>query len=106
MNTLTTTASRNGLAPPPANRDWLTLTVQQFFATVNWDDQPLAVQELKRTSIQTGGPLSLTLTVSQFMSAFPWDGKAIAAPIPLEETLPIAEAKGQDLTVDDFSNLF
>lgn len=106
MNTLTTTASRNGSATTPANRDWLILTVQQFFSTVNWDDQPLAVQELKRTSMQTGGPLSLTLTVSQFMSAFPWDGKAIAAPVALEEPPPVAETKGPDLTVDDFSNLF
>jgi len=106
MSMPTSLTSRNGAGATAADRTWLTATVQQFFAAVNWDDQPLAVQELKRTSIQTGGPLSLTLTVSQFMSAFPWDGKAIAAPVALEEVLPIAETKGPDLTVDDFSNLF
>lgn len=106
MNTLTSPASRNGAALTAPDRAWLTLTVQQFFGAVNWDDQPLAVQELKRTSLETGGPLSLTLTVSQFMNAIPWDGKAIAAPIPLEEAIPIAESQGADLTVDDFSSLF
>lgn len=106
MNTLTALASRNGSGSIAQNRAWLTLTVQQFFGAVNWDDQPLVVQELKRTSIQTGGPLSLTLTVSQFMNAIPWDGKAIAAPIPLEEAIPIADSQGKDLTVDDFSSLF
>ncbi|WP_448560516.1 hypothetical protein [Trichothermofontia sp.] len=106
MNTLTSPASRNGAGSTVQNRAWLTLTVKQFFGTVNWDDQPLVVQELKRTSIQTGDPLSLTLTVSQFMNAIPWDGKAIAAPVVLEEATPIADVQEQDLTVDDFSNLF
>lgn len=106
MNMLSTTASRNGAVATPADREWLTLTVQQFFSTVNWDDQPLAVQEIKRTSMQTGGPLSLTLTVSQFMSAIPWDGQAIAAPVPLAEPAPMTESKGLELTVDDFSSLF
>jgi hypothetical protein len=86
--------------------NWGTLTVQQFFRAVNWEDNPPEVQEMKMTaSEEEGAALSLVLTVGQFFSAVNWDGSAIAAapltPTPAEPPTPV-----NNFTLEDFSDLF
>lgn len=94
----------NGSAPHTT--PWLTQSVQQFFSSVNWDDNPPELQELKQTGAQgVNTELSMTLTVSQFFSAVNWDGAAIAS-IPESQDLVEPIAPANDFTLDDFSNLF
>lgn len=95
-------------APAPA---WLRQSVQQVFSSMNWDDHPPEIHELKTAASETiaqGGqaePLSLTMKVNQFFATFNWDGAAIALPTPpansVEQTSP-----GDAFTLDDFSDLF
>lgn len=88
------------------SQGWLRQSIQQFFTTVNWDDQPLEIQHLRMASSQeTSQGLSLFLPVSQFFSAFNWDGSTAA---PLKPPKPVEQpAKPEDnFTLDDFSDLF
>jgi hypothetical protein len=114
-----TFAPQNGFSPNGKNGSqaytnghgsgsaWGTLTVQQFFRAVNWEDNPPEVQEMKMTaSAQEGASLSLVLTVGQFFSAVNWDGSAIAAaPTPSVEPTD-SESPATNFTLEDFSELF
>jgi hypothetical protein len=102
MNSLTVSPN-NGATAIGSPQSWLQLSVQKFFSTVNWDDNPPEMQEIKFTSQVSSGPLSLTLSVSQFLAAFHWDGTTIAA-APAQPSVPAPPAR--DLTLEDFSNLF
>ena len=94
----------NGSASkPPAH--WQQQTVQQFFGAFNWDDHSLKVQALKLTpALGHSQSLSLTLKVQEFFAAVNWDGSAIAA-FPTLEKL-VSESAADDLTLDNFSDLF
>ncbi|MBW4468574.1 MAG: hypothetical protein KME07_24380 [Pegethrix bostrychoides GSE-TBD4-15B] len=91
--------SSNGAASPA----WLKQSVQQFLQGVNWDNQPLEIQNLRRAAARPNQQLSLLLPVNQFFSAFSWDSAAqpMAAP-----SLPDADASTDAFTLDDFSGLF
>ncbi len=101
-----TALTSNGTKPRPATPPWLQSSVQAFFTAVNWEDQPLEVQELKLTALQESGQptLSLYMSVNRFFAAVNWDGSAIAADPVLPE---LAAPQPQDsFTLDDFSGLF
>ncbi|WNZ22811.1 hypothetical protein HJG54_08050 [Leptolyngbya sp. NK1-12] len=85
---------------------WLKQTVQQFFGSINWEDQPPEIQHLRLVNAQTDPqPLSLFLTVDQFFSAFNWAGDGTRpTPQPLIEPMPNSESNG--FTLEDFSDLF
>ncbi len=86
------------------SQGWLRQSIQQFFTAVNWDDQPLEIQNLRIASSQEEAQgLSLFLPVNQFFSAFNWDGSAAA---PLKPTRPTEKPAEDGLTLDDFSDLF
>ncbi|MDX2216130.1 MAG: hypothetical protein SFY66_22890 [Oculatellaceae cyanobacterium bins.114] len=94
----------NGTTASVSNKAWLTLTAREFFSSINWDNNPPEVQELKAPSQESGAPLNLLLTVSQFFTAVNWDGMAIA-PTPTPST-PAPPEKVIDFTLEDFSDLF
>lgn len=102
-----TLVPQNGTAPKPPV--WASLTVQEFFRAVNWEDNPPEVQEIKLNLSQgENTELSMMLTVGQFFEAVNWEGTAIAAaPIPNEPGLeaPLA-APVMNFTLEDFSDLF
>jgi hypothetical protein len=80
-------------------------TVQEFFRSINWDDQPLEVQQLRLTAQIESQPLSLLLTVNQFFSTINWEGSAIA-PVPSRPVASESNSNSDTLTLDDFSDLF
>lgn len=95
---------------------WLRSSVEEFFSTINWDDRPIEVQpeitapdtELSEQAVVSNSPalLSMTLSVGTFFELFPWDGqRVIAAPVAVEA--PITdEISADEITLDDFSDLF
>lgn len=102
----TALAHQNGTKPHQPS--WSTLTVQEFFRAVNWEDNPPEVQEIKLNLSQgEQTELSMMLTVSQFFDAVNWEGTAIAAAPSTSPVLELPPAKpAMDFTLDDFSDLF
>lgn len=98
-------AQTNGAASPQA---WLKQTVQQFFSSVNWDDQPPEIQHLRLANAQAE-PQSLSrfLTVSQFFNSFNWVGDSSVSTASPSQFLvePVADTNNV-FTLDDFSDLF
>lgn len=92
----------NGSSATASLDPWLQWSVQKFFSTVNWEDNPPEVQEIKRQD--QDAPLRLTLSVCQFFASVNWEGTTIAAPTLIQPTS--SPAAKNDLTLDDFSNLF
>jgi hypothetical protein len=107
MSNATTLTHTNGATPRNHSTPWSDLSVQQFFQAVNWEDNSPEIQEIKLNASQGEGmTLSMLLTVSQFFTAVNWDGTTIAA-----ASTPNGAAKPQplvsdQLTLDDFSQLF
>lgn len=109
MNIITPT-SLNGRGITTGS--WLSLSVREFFTSVNWENRPPEVRELTQELVISGtqgipSSLSLSLTVSQFFGAIPWDGVAIA-PMPIQESeaLPPVSTGEGDFTLEGFSDLF
>jgi hypothetical protein len=119
MNSVTNGYARNpaGLATPsPAPRPVVTppalrplsKSVQQFFGAINWDNQPLQVQQLRQSVIETASAAALLdpkLPVKQFFAAINWEGLA-ALPVVVPPSQDPEPAKSDSLTLDDFSSLF
>ncbi|MBC6422584.1 MAG: hypothetical protein GDA43_15410 [Hormoscilla sp. SP5CHS1] len=104
MNQLTR-SEQNGKIPGK-RKEWLQRSVGEFFTGVNWDLQPLEVQQLKQAAWQGSlEPLSQMLSVTQFFSCFAWEGSKVAAPVP-ETSKPAAQEGSNEFTLDDFSSLF
>jgi hypothetical protein len=98
-------------------QDWLSLPVQNFFKTCNWENQSKAVQEVKQASFsQEPVELTLALSVNQFISAVNWEGVALVPQASSKavdnaaaiEDLEAAFAKPNDeqFTLSNFSDLF
>lgn len=88
------------------SKEWLRRSVGEFFTAINWDLQPLEVQQIKQAAWQgSKEQLSQMLSVSQFFSCFAWEGKQVAAPVP-DKSEPAAEEGSNEFTLDDFSSLF
>lgn len=103
MSTMTL-PHRNGSSAYADSEAWQQSSVQTFFSRFNWEDSPPEVHEVKQAAARhSTEPLSLTLSVSQFFAAVNWEGTAIAAATP-QPTAPVQKA--DDLTLDDFFNLF
>ncbi|MFQ3615365.1 MAG: hypothetical protein SNJ57_01840 [Cyanobacteriota bacterium] len=109
---------RNGFGKPGASAaakpaSWLQQTTHSFFSSINWDDNPPEVEQVRLDATSSDGPLSLMLTVRQFFTSVNWDGvsaststnRAIAPDVDLSlsaDPPPAANA----FTLDDFSDLF
>lgn len=107
MNQLTISDTNGKRAGLP--KEWLRRSVGEFFTAIDWDLQPLLVQQSEQAGAAvwqgSNEPLSPMLSVSQFFSCFPWEGKQVAAPVP-GRIAPAAESSSNELTLDDFSSLF
>jgi hypothetical protein len=97
-------------------QDWLSLPVQNFFKTCNWNNQSKVVQEVQQASFSSEPvELTLALSVNQFIEAVNWEGVTLA-PQSSEvvdnaaaiEDLEAAFAKTSDeqFTLSNFSDLF
>jgi hypothetical protein len=85
-------------------RSFDTLTVRQFFSTVNWDDR--SSQRINQTDPEIiDEQSSLGLTVGEFFAAVNWDGGAIANRLALPTTQS-KPSKTNQITLDQFSDLF
>lgn len=113
---------RNGFSKPaspePKPASWLHQTTQSFFSSINWDDNPPEVEQVRLDATSSDGPLSLMLTVRQFFTSVNWDGTASSRAIPAgialriapEVDLPLSieppQPAANAFTLDDFSDLF
>lgn len=95
---------KNGSTPHTAE-SWLRQTVQQFFAGINWENNPPEIQTLKQTTLDTARPLSLTLKVGQFFATVNWEGSSIAA-LPQQDESTSSSPPADAFTLDEFSDLF
>lgn len=91
-------------------QNWLHSSVQTFFTTCNWEDQPIAptpqvVQQLEQAAaIEPLAELSFTLQVGQFFAAMNWEGTPAR---PTEaEPLELPSEPIDSFTLTDFSDLF
>jgi hypothetical protein len=101
-----TLPQKNGSVPAAPSDTWLQSSVQKFFSSFNWEDNTPEVQEIKLTSQENSGPLSLTLSVNQFFAAVNWDGAAIAPATSASLSQPTSATLQEDLTLDGFSDFF
>lgn len=108
MNSLSQ-ASTNGKATAPNSPNWLLTPVQAFFTGINWEMNPLEVQQVKQAVILgSNQPLPLTFTVQQFFSCIAWEGGPATPPPPDTDValLSSLETAKNEFTLDDFSSLF
>ncbi len=107
MNQLTRSEQNGKIAG--IGQEWLQRSVGEFFTAINWDLQPLEVQQIKQAgeAVWQGSkePLSQMLSVTQFFSCFAWEGNKVAAPVP-DTSKPAAQEGSNEFTLDDFSSLF
>lgn len=99
----------NGSKPHFTMDSWLQTSTRKFFSSVNWDDNPPEVQEIKQKVADnpTTETLGRDLTVSQFFSAVNWDDDAAVAPPAADNFLSdLLEEPANSFTLDDFSDLF
>lgn len=105
---------RNGFGKPASaesgSKSWLQQTTRSFFSSINWDDNPPEVEQVRLDATSSDGPLSLMLTVRQFFTSVNWDGTSSSKAIALELNLPLSAEPPQSaanaFTLDDFSDLF
>ena len=105
--TTLTPAQSNGTAVKTNSQGWLQTPVKAFFGAFNWEDHAPEVQVLKQNALQgSDAPLSLTLNVQQFFGAINWEGQGVASPPRSAEVAQAPTTPNNDLTLDDFSDLF
>ncbi|WP_448598237.1 hypothetical protein [Thermoleptolyngbya sp.] len=105
---------RNGFGKPASAESrptsWLQQTTHSFFSSINWDDNPPDVEQVRLDATSSDGPLSLMLTVRQFFTSVNWDGTSSGKAIAPEVDLPLSAEPPQPaanaFTLDDFSDLF
>ncbi|MBF2087281.1 hypothetical protein [Thermoleptolyngbya sp. C42_A2020_037] len=105
---------RNGFSKPastePKPASWLHQTTHSFFSSINWDDNPPEVEQVRLDATSSDGPLSLMLTVRQFFTSVNWDGassrRAIAPEVDLSLSSEPPQPATNAFTLDDFSDLF
>jgi hypothetical protein len=97
---------RTAMSTAPATEPWLQFSVQNYFATFNWDNQAAPLQQFALSPIGAVGTPSLDWSVNQFLGAINWEGGAVSArPAAIPADLaPLAESP--DLMLEDFSSLF
>ena len=87
------------------NGSWQTLSVQDFFSNVNWED--IAVQEILIPTVKAGErSVNPNMTVSAFFSAISWDGEAVIAALSTIDMAYPTQEDADDLTLDDFFGSF
>jgi hypothetical protein len=98
----------NGSKAATTVSPWLQSSVQSFFSTINWEDSPPEVQQIKQNAMPSTGatatPISMAMSVNQFFAAINWDNAAIAAPV--QQATSLSQPKPSEITLDDFSDLF
>ncbi|MEM9213724.1 MAG: hypothetical protein AAGD25_05195 [Cyanobacteria bacterium P01_F01_bin.150] len=87
------------------NGSWQTLSVQDFFSKVNWDN--VVVQKMPLPIVKAGErSVNPNMTVNDFFNAIPWESEAaIAVPSKIDMTSP-AEEEANNLTLEDFFGSF
>ena len=84
---------------------WQTLSVQEFFSTVNWNNDtvqtmPLPIVKAGARSVNHG------ITVNEFFNAIPWEHEAlIVAPSRQDINIPAKDGT-EDFNLDDFFGSF
>lgn len=100
----------NGSTPHIDMDAWSTVSTRQFFSSVNWDDHPPEVQEVKQKVRETESPseLGTDLTVGQFFSSVNWDDEAAVKPPAASDDFlaELLDEPAKDFTLDEFSDLF
>jgi hypothetical protein len=105
---------RNGFGKPTSAESrptsWLQQTTHSFFSSINWDDNPPEVEQVRLDATSSDGPLSLMLTVRQFFTSVNWDGTSSGRAIAPEPSMPLSAEPPQPaanaFTLDEFSDLF
>jgi len=102
----------NGSKPHVDMDAWLQTSTRKFFSSVNWDDNPPEIQEIKQKVADTPTPesveaLNQDVTVGQFFAAVNWDDEAAVAPPASDDFLAeLLEEPANSFTLEDFSDLF
>lgn len=97
----------NGSKPHFTMDSWLQTSTRKFFSSVNWDDNPPEVQEIKQKVAENPTEeLGRDLTVSQFFASVNWDDDAAVAPPAADFLADLLEEPANSFTLDDFSDLF
>ncbi|WP_421655738.1 hypothetical protein [Leptothermofonsia sp. ETS-13] len=96
----------NGSKARHLSQSWMQISVQKFFTAINWEDNPPEIQQVRLAASEPNNisTLSMTMNVSQFFAALNWDGNEIAA--VTQDQPSIQPPKPDEITLDDFSNLF
>ncbi|MCU0551337.1 MAG: hypothetical protein MUC48_18470 [Leptolyngbya sp. Prado105] len=103
---------------PQDTQNWLHSSVQTFFSTCNWENQPQRSIPQARSTAQDVAfleqaaatesftELSFELKVKQFFAAMNWEGAAVAGvSVAPEPDIQFDEPNGS-FTLTDFSDLF
>ena len=98
MSVQTTSTGDNG-------SNWLCLSVQDFFNTLNWQGTP---QSPETNGHRPDSVKSLSQSVNEFFQAFIWEGTPAVGQLPSHSSTPPAQnpPEEEDVTIDDLMNLF
>lgn len=87
--------------------DWLSISVQEFFNSVNW--QGTSPSSTRPHSTEGNDLETLTLSVTEFFNRFVWEGTPEVGLFPSNSSISSAENSSEspdDITIDDLLNLF
>lgn len=100
----------NGSKPHAPMDSWLQISTRKFFSSINWDDNPPEIQEIKQQVADSpptveAGP---DLTVAQFFATVNWDDEAVVPSSSTGDTFlsELLEEPLSNFTLDNFSDLF
>jgi hypothetical protein len=86
------------------NQPWLQFSVQNYFATFNWDNQAAPLQQFALAEVSAVATPALDWSVNQYFGAIHWEGgSAPARPAMVSADL---EPESPDLMLANFSDLF
>lgn len=95
---------QSGTAHPGTESSWTSLSVQDFFEKINWEN--IAIQMPLPTVTAKERTVTPNMTVSAFFSVIPWEGEMLIAPPVMVDAPPSGNDEADALTLDDFSGLF
>ncbi|MGC9526328.1 MAG: hypothetical protein ACP5D7_12395 [Limnospira sp.] len=97
----------NAQATPSGEKDsdWLCLSVQDFFGSLNWQGTP---QSQTTNGHRRDAVKSLTQTVGEFFQTFIWEGTPEVGQLPSHSGAAPAQTPPEedDVTIEDLVNLF
>lgn len=93
------------------SQSWLSQSVQEFWASFNWEDippvvlPPLSLDDNSQTGLEEAAPLSLSLSVHDFFNQFAWDETPAIAALPAAPVVS-STPETNKFTLEDFAGLF